>query len=135
LLWAFVPDQIIEAVGVAYYPERQWAIILPAWAACAVLFLIFFVYESINQASVKPFTSIHTVKDSTFKSYMDLGLPSVVSSTLPGGLISTLPLVHISPYVSSRVLYGMRSISEALEDERLWTLRENVSQNDPGVIM
>ncbi|GAX82313.1 hypothetical protein CEUSTIGMA_g9742.t1 [Chlamydomonas eustigma] len=120
VLWAYVPDQFIKAVGVTYYPEKQWAIILPAWAICAVLFFIFFVYESINEASVKPFTSISTIKDSTFKSYVDLGVTSVVSSELPGGEKSTLPLVHISPYVSSRVMYGMRSVSEALKEERLW---------------
>ncbi|KAJ2081224.1 hypothetical protein H4R24_002493 [Coemansia sp. RSA 988] len=42
LLWAYLPDQALEAVGITYYPDRYWAVALPAWWLMAVAFIYLF---------------------------------------------------------------------------------------------
>ncbi|KAJ2712508.1 hypothetical protein H4R19_002716 [Coemansia spiralis] len=36
LLWAYLPDGALEALGITYYPDRYWAVALPAWWLVAV---------------------------------------------------------------------------------------------------
>ncbi|KAJ1720598.1 hypothetical protein LPJ53_004784 [Coemansia erecta] len=42
LVWAYVPDHILEAIGITYYPDRYWALALPAWLLTAVGFAYMF---------------------------------------------------------------------------------------------
>ncbi|KAI9479795.1 hypothetical protein LPJ78_003411 [Coemansia sp. RSA 989] len=42
LLWAYLPDEALEAVGITYYPDRYWAVALPAWWLMAVGFICLF---------------------------------------------------------------------------------------------
>ncbi|KAK0480822.1 PIG-P-domain-containing protein [Armillaria novae-zelandiae] len=46
LLWAVLPDEYIEWLGVTWYPSREWAVLLPAYSV--VLFLLaYFVYFAL----------------------------------------------------------------------------------------
>ncbi|KAJ2373630.1 hypothetical protein IW150_003529 [Coemansia sp. RSA 2607] len=42
LVWAYVPDHLLEAIGITYYPDRYWALALPAWLLTAVGFAYIF---------------------------------------------------------------------------------------------
>ncbi|KAJ2666875.1 hypothetical protein IW148_000603 [Coemansia sp. RSA 1199] len=42
LLWAYLPDQALEALGITYYPDRYWAVALPAWWLMVVAFIYVF---------------------------------------------------------------------------------------------
>ncbi len=105
---------------------------------CTVAF-VFWSYESLNQTTVKALSSKLTVWDSTSKSYRDLGLSSVEDSRAGAGnremfeADSALPLLHISPSVVSRVLFGgageggkepslspLSGVAGALEAEERW---------------
>lgn len=119
LAWAYIPDEYLHAAGVTYHPDKQWAILLPAWVLCSILFAAW-LYESANQVSVKPFSSRCTISDDKCKSYKDLGQLSVVSTG--DNSSSVLPLMHIPRSVVSRVLHGGASIKEALEEDE-WTRR------------
>lgn len=47
MAWAYVPDPILQAIGLTYYPAKEWAVSLPAWVltACAAAIC---VYEGLN---------------------------------------------------------------------------------------
>ncbi|KAJ2552246.1 hypothetical protein EV175_003392 [Coemansia sp. RSA 1933] len=42
LAWAYLPDSALEAMGISYYPDRYWALALPAWWLTAVGFILLF---------------------------------------------------------------------------------------------
>ncbi|PBK98835.1 hypothetical protein ARMGADRAFT_986713 [Armillaria gallica] len=51
LLWAILPDEYIEWLGVTWYPKlmilfREWAVLLPAYSA-VVFLLAYFVYFAL----------------------------------------------------------------------------------------
>mmetsp|Transcript_10830 Transcript_10830/g.23294 ORF Transcript_10830/g.23294 Transcript_10830/m.23294 type:complete len:157 (-) Transcript_10830:527-997(-) len=119
LLWAYLPEKALVAVGVTYYPDKQWAVILPGWLLIALAFALF-VYESVNQVHAKPFSSMHTVHDVSSKSYKQLGLVGLTSRKAGVDGWTTLPLVHIPAPVVSRVLYGSRTVRKALLEEDAW---------------
>ena len=47
LAWAYLPNSVIEAVGIHYYPTKDWAIILPAWTLISLL-MATWLYQSLN---------------------------------------------------------------------------------------
>ena len=38
LLWAYLPAPFLHLVGIHYYPNRWWALALPAWLAAALAY-------------------------------------------------------------------------------------------------
>ncbi|KAI0300137.1 PIG-P-domain-containing protein [Multifurca ochricompacta] len=46
VLWAILPDEWIIWLGVTWYPNREWALLVPAWTIIAVL-LTYFSYFSM----------------------------------------------------------------------------------------
>ncbi|PIA17343.1 PIG-P-domain-containing protein [Coemansia reversa NRRL 1564] len=72
LLWAYLPDQALEAAGITYYPDRYWAVALPAWWLMAVAFIYLFniamnMYNTplLNSKDniTDPFSNLHNIID------------------------------------------------------------------------
>jgi phosphatidylinositol glycan class P protein len=40
LLWAYVPDEYLDAIGWTYYPNKQWAISIPAFLFMFMFFVL-----------------------------------------------------------------------------------------------
>ncbi|KAK0445223.1 PIG-P-domain-containing protein [Armillaria borealis] len=47
LLWAILPDEYIEWLGITWYPSREWAVLLPAYSRVVVFLLAYFVYFAL----------------------------------------------------------------------------------------
>lgn len=101
-LWAWLPESALHAMGVTYYPNKQWALILPAYLVVTVL-CGFWAYESLNMMDVPPLTALRTVFDDRSKWVSDLN----ACSSAPGSTAQRIPpLVHLPPPMASAVLYG-----------------------------
>lgn len=62
VLWAFLPDWVIRAAGITWYPAREWAVLLPAWSV--ILFLIaYFVYIALAIYATPVLSRMSTVTD------------------------------------------------------------------------
>ncbi|KAJ2782329.1 hypothetical protein GGI15_002944 [Coemansia interrupta] len=62
LVWAYVPDHILEAIGITYYPDRYWALALPAWLLTAVGFAYLFNMAA-NMYSTPILNSMDNITD------------------------------------------------------------------------
>ncbi|KAJ2890637.1 hypothetical protein IWW38_004027 [Coemansia aciculifera] len=63
LIWAYLPDSMLQAAGITYYPDRYWALALPAWwmSAMAALFLF---NMAANMYNTPLLNSIDNITDS-----------------------------------------------------------------------
>ncbi|EMC97380.1 hypothetical protein BAUCODRAFT_68503 [Baudoinia panamericana UAMH 10762] len=43
LLWSFLPSAILHQLGIHYYPDRWWALAIPAWT----VMLVFYIYIAL----------------------------------------------------------------------------------------
>ncbi|ORZ39558.1 PIG-P-domain-containing protein [Catenaria anguillulae PL171] len=83
LAWAFLPEWILHAVGITYYPDRWWALAIPAWGVVTVAFVALYtqlhvLYYSPDTNSVAAITdSFATVKVSDSYDLHDLPLHEV----------------------------------------------------------
>ncbi|KAK1378668.1 PIG-P domain-containing protein [Heracleum sosnowskyi] len=62
LVWAYVPEYWLHAVGIYYYPSRYWAIAAPTYAMVTLVLVIGF-YIGINFMATPPPTSFNTIFD------------------------------------------------------------------------
>ncbi|KIP07278.1 hypothetical protein PHLGIDRAFT_105857, partial [Phlebiopsis gigantea 11061_1 CR5-6] len=60
LLWALLPDARIAALGVSWYPSREWALLLPAYSVVLVL-LTYVAYFALALAGTPAFSDVATV--------------------------------------------------------------------------
>lgn len=56
VLWAVTPDEYIRCLGIIWYPNREWAILLPAYSMMIVL-LTYFTYFSLALANTPAFSN------------------------------------------------------------------------------
>lgn len=64
LLWSFLPSPFLKALGITYYPDRWWALAIPAF----ITMLGVYIYIALALYNVEiltlPMSSIETVVDS-----------------------------------------------------------------------
>ena len=60
MAWAFLPNAALEQAGVTYYPNKYWALALPAYLA-VLLFCVVIGYISINLLNTAPLDSFDTL--------------------------------------------------------------------------
>ncbi|OMJ21955.1 Phosphatidylinositol N-acetylglucosaminyltransferase subunit P [Smittium culicis] len=44
LIWAYLPDEALNSLGITYYPDRYWALAIPAWTFMLALFIYYFYF-------------------------------------------------------------------------------------------
>ncbi|KAE9401043.1 hypothetical protein BT96DRAFT_818380 [Gymnopus androsaceus JB14] len=66
LLWALLPDPVIISLGIEWYPNREWSILLPAWSMVLVL-LTYFSYMALTLYGTPAFDDVEAV---TFYSFL-----------------------------------------------------------------
>jgi phosphatidylinositol glycan class P protein len=62
ILWVFMPSDVLQSVGITYYPSRYYAIALPAYVI-VVYVLLGISYMAYNM--------INTVNPTDYKSFRD----------------------------------------------------------------
>ncbi|KAJ2613727.1 hypothetical protein H4S08_002048 [Coemansia sp. RSA 1365] len=93
LLWAYLPDQALEAVGITYYPDRYWAVALPAWWLMAVAFIYLFNI-AMNMYNTPLLNSKDNITDPFSNLHDAMGNPQTFCYEEIGGIppISDIPI-------------------------------------------
>jgi len=63
LLWALLPDEYIERLGITWYPSREWALLLPSYSIVLVL-LTYYAYFALAITGTPSFADMSTITDS-----------------------------------------------------------------------
>lgn len=48
LVWAFLPEEWFHPLGLTYWPQKYWAIAVPAYITTGTLLFAFIIYPSMN---------------------------------------------------------------------------------------
>lgn len=52
ILWAYLPSPFLHALGITYYPDRWWALAIPAWIVMALIW----IYVALSAYNVEYLT-------------------------------------------------------------------------------
>jgi len=88
-VWIFTPDEYLIYLGITYYPDRYWALIIPIYFVIVWFFCIW-IYFLRNLASTHPLDSKYTISDDhslpfTHKKaveYLHKGIPPITDIPL-----------------------------------------------------
>lgn len=96
LIWAYVPDDILEAHGLTYSPSKRWALAVPAMVVVTYLFSIV-LYKAVNLMATPALDSYATILDvhSVFPEKAELDAHS--SAATPP--IADLPLMQVNQHI------------------------------------
>ncbi|KAF8307164.1 PIG-P-domain-containing protein [Clavulina sp. PMI_390] len=62
VLWGLLPGEWLWAAGIQWYPNREWAILLPAWSVMLILFA-YFGYLALALYSTPSLSSLSCITD------------------------------------------------------------------------
>ncbi|THH32629.1 hypothetical protein EUX98_g1562 [Antrodiella citrinella] len=104
LLWALLPDEYIVWLGVSWYPNRDWALLLPAYSVILVL-LTYFTYFALAIAGTPSFSDMSTITDSR----ASLPAADEPNPYLLNACENAIPELYDIPIgLVNRVVYGRR---------------------------
>ncbi|CAE6420113.1 unnamed protein product [Rhizoctonia solani] len=102
IIWALLPDSVIRGIGITWYPNREWALLIPSYAVFLVL-LTYFTYFALGIYATPSYSDVKSVTDE----HARYAVQTSVSR-------STVPQVHDLPIgLVNRVLYGKRRRSKS----------------------
>ncbi|KAH9975315.1 PIG-P-domain-containing protein [Lactifluus volemus] len=100
-LWAILPDDWIIWLGVSWYPNREWALLVPAWTIVTVL-LTYFTYFSMAIRGTPAFSELSAFTDSRAQ-YSDSSVPNPYLAYAPPNAVPEAYDIPIG--LVNRVLY------------------------------
>ncbi|TPX51482.1 phosphatidylinositol N-acetylglucosaminyltransferase [Synchytrium endobioticum] len=62
LAWMLLSDSVLESIGVTYYPNRYWGLILPWWTLGLIPFTLMSI-TGLSMLATPPLESLSTVTD------------------------------------------------------------------------
>ncbi|KAF9500689.1 PIG-P-domain-containing protein [Pleurotus eryngii] len=104
ILWAVLPDEWIVWLGIEWYPNREWTLLLPSYTVVLVL-LTYFTYFALAIRATPSFSEMSTITDSYTRIFPTAG------TNIHEGHTSAraLPQLYDMPIgVVNRVLYSRK---------------------------
>lgn len=88
LIWAYVPSRWLRALGITYFPDKLWALALPATLVVVVVLTATCIYPAINLLATPSLNSAAIITD-------DYAVYEY-RKTVPEGAIPPIRDIHIS---------------------------------------
>lgn len=63
VLWAYLPSPFLHALGIFYYPNRWWALAVPAWLVMLIVYIYVALAAYNTEYLTLPLSSLETVVD------------------------------------------------------------------------
>lgn len=97
LMWAYLPEPWLHSMGITYYPNRYWAMAVPAYILVSIVFVVAF-YSSLNFLATPEPCSLNSLFDEYTR------CPSSGSQLLPEAdrpihAISDVPITTVNALV------------------------------------
>ncbi|CAE6437334.1 unnamed protein product [Rhizoctonia solani] len=89
IFWALLPDSVIRGMGITWYPNREWALLIPSYAVFLVL-LTYFTYFALAIYATPSYSEVKSITDEHAHYRMR-------SSVSEHGSGSAIPQVHDLP--------------------------------------
>jgi len=99
LLWMFTPDYYLELLGITYYPDRYWGLLIPIYLSITGFFSGW-IYLLINLSSTHSLDSYYTVTDENALQYDVNKAEKFLEANIPP--ISDLPIAFVNEILYSK---------------------------------
>ncbi|KAJ8947485.1 hypothetical protein NQ318_009788 [Aromia moschata] len=63
LVWAAIPEEYFELIGITFLPQRYWAVAVPVYFLTVLTIFAFFIYPSLGSCMTPHADDLRTIKD------------------------------------------------------------------------
>ena len=63
ILWTLIPEEWLHLMGITYWPQKYWAIAIPAYLITVFILFVFVFYPSLNLLMTPPLNDTKTMMD------------------------------------------------------------------------
>ncbi|KAF9095024.1 hypothetical protein BGX23_001217 [Mortierella sp. AD031] len=99
--WAYLPKEILDSMGITYYPSKYWSLALPIWLFVLVIYL-YVAFFAINLYNTEPFDSFQTITDEHANPFLTMNSASSLTDDyvpdlmdIPIGMVNACLYQHI----------------------------------------
>ncbi|KAF9921749.1 hypothetical protein FBU30_008200 [Linnemannia zychae] len=99
--WAYLPKEILDSMGITYYPSKYWSLALPIWLFVLVIYL-YIAFFAINLYNTEPFDSFQTITDEHANPFLAMNSASSLTDDyvpdlmdIPIGMVNACLYQHI----------------------------------------
>ncbi|KAF9114660.1 hypothetical protein BGW39_003287 [Mortierella sp. 14UC] len=99
--WAYLPKEILDSLGITYYPSKYWSLALPIWLFVLVIYL-YVAFFAINLYNTEPFDSFQTITDEHANPFLTMNSASSLTDDyvpdlmdIPIGMVNACLYQHI----------------------------------------
>ncbi|KAF9537863.1 hypothetical protein EC957_007550 [Mortierella hygrophila] len=99
--WAYLPKEILDSMGITYYPSKYWSLALPIWLFVLVIYL-YVAFFAINMYNTEPFDSFQTITDEHANPFLTMNSASSLTDDyvpdlmdIPIGMVNACLYQHI----------------------------------------
>ncbi|KAF9408053.1 hypothetical protein BGZ76_005944, partial [Entomortierella beljakovae] len=99
--WAYLPKEVLDSMGITYYPSKYWSLALPIWLFMLVIYL-YIAFFAINLYNTQPFDSFLTITDEHANQFLTMNSASSLTDDfvpdlmdIPIGMVNACLYQHI----------------------------------------
>lgn len=63
IIWAYVPEEWLHTFGLTYWPQKYWAVAIPAYIVTMIFLLAFVIYPATNFSITPRLSDLKTVTE------------------------------------------------------------------------
>ncbi|KAF8923362.1 hypothetical protein BGZ58_003042 [Dissophora ornata] len=99
--WAYLPKEVLDSMGITYYPSKYWSLALPIWLFVLIIYL-YVAFFAINLYNTEPFDSFLTITDEHANQFQTMNSASSLTDDfvpdlmdIPIGMVNACLYQHI----------------------------------------
>ncbi|KAG0237619.1 hypothetical protein BGW42_000446 [Actinomortierella wolfii] len=113
LAWAYLPKEMLDSLGITYYPSKYWALALPIWLFVLVIYL-YIVFFAVNLYNTASFDSFHTITDEHANPLETTSSAALTDDFVPDLMDIPIGLVNAALY---QHIEGISDDEDEIDDE------------------
>ncbi|KAF9156779.1 hypothetical protein DFQ26_009240 [Actinomortierella ambigua] len=113
LAWAYLPKEMLDSLGITYYPSKYWALALPIWLFVLIIYL-YIVFFAVNLYNTASFDSFHTITDDHANPLETTSSAALTDDFVPDLMDIPIGLVNAALY---QHIEGISDDEDEMDDE------------------
>ncbi|XP_018570276.1 phosphatidylinositol N-acetylglucosaminyltransferase subunit P [Anoplophora glabripennis] len=126
VIWAIVPEEYLELIGITFLPQRYWAVAVPIYFLIVLTIFAFVIYPALGWSMTPDVDDLRTIKDDIGGKRKCNNVHEVVNHTKEEGCICKDKEKCYKEYYNTVQSAVVNKSIPRLKDIDMWEVSENL---------
>ncbi|KAF9584836.1 hypothetical protein BGW38_004990 [Lunasporangiospora selenospora] len=114
--WAYLPKEILDSMGITYYPSKYWSLALPIWLFVLVIYL-YVAFFAFNLYNTEPLDSFLTITDEHANAFHTNSASTLTDDFVPDLMDIPIGMVNACLYQHIEGISDDEEDGEVMDDD------------------